>query len=69
MRLAERVLTVGEAAALLRVGVRTYYAAAARGEVPVVRIGRRLIVPGAALQKLLAGEQIPAASRNGGRSG
>lgn len=48
------VYTVPEAARLLRVGVRTYYAAAARGEVPAVRIGRRLVVPGAALLRRLA---------------
>lgn len=51
--LAERVLTVPEAAALLRIGVRTYYAAAARGEVPSRRIGRRLVVPGAAIERFL----------------
>jgi excisionase family DNA binding protein len=52
-----RVLTVPEAAALLRVSERTYYAAAARGEVPAIRIGRRLVVPGAALERLLSGER------------
>jgi excisionase family DNA binding protein len=51
--LAERVPTVPEAAELLRVSARTLYAAAARGEVPAVRIGRRLVVPGAALARLL----------------
>lgn len=49
------VLTVPEAAKALRVSPRTYYAAAARGEVPAVRIGRRLVVPGAALERLLEG--------------
>jgi excisionase family DNA binding protein len=53
--LSERVLTVPEAARLLRVGVRTYYAAAARGDVPAVRIGRRIVVPGALLERFLAG--------------
>jgi excisionase family DNA binding protein len=53
--LADRVLTVREAAALLHVSPGTYYAAAKRGEVPVVAIGRRLVVPGAALARLLAG--------------
>jgi excisionase family DNA binding protein len=51
--LSERVLTVPEAAALLGVSASTYYQAAARGEVPTVRIGRRLVVPGAALARLL----------------
>ena len=56
MDLAERVLTVPEAARLLRVGERTYYAAAARGELPAIHIGRRIVVPGAALARLLLGE-------------
>jgi excisionase family DNA binding protein len=51
--LAERVLTVREAARLLGVAERTYYSAAARGEVPARRIGRRLVVPGAALARFL----------------
>ncbi len=55
MNLAERVLTVPEAARLLRIGSRTYYAAAHRGELPALFIGRRLVVPGAALARLLEG--------------
>jgi excisionase family DNA binding protein len=31
------------------------YAAAARGEIPTIRIGRRILVPCAALDRLLAG--------------
>jgi len=54
--LADRVLTVPEAARLVRVSARSYYQAAARGEVPAVRIGRRIVVPGAALERLLRGE-------------
>lgn len=55
--LEARVLTVPEAAAVLRISAGTYYQAAARGEVPAVRIGRRLVVPGAALGRLLQGER------------
>jgi excisionase family DNA binding protein len=55
VNLAERVLTVPEAAKVCRVGERTYRAAAARGEVPAVRIGRRIVVPGAALARFLEG--------------
>jgi excisionase family DNA binding protein len=47
------VLTVPEAAQLLRVGERSVYAAVHRGELPAVRIGRRIVLPGAALQRLL----------------
>jgi excisionase family DNA binding protein len=59
MTLEERVLRVDEAARLLGVAASTYYQAAARGEVPAIRIGRRLVVPGAALARLLenGGEQ------------
>jgi excisionase family DNA binding protein len=61
VKLDERVLTVREAAELLRVSKGSYYAAAARGELPAVRIGRRLVVPGAALQRLLEGGERPEA--------
>jgi excisionase family DNA binding protein len=37
-------LTVTEAAALARVGLRQMYEAVHRGEVPVVRLGRRILV-------------------------
>jgi excisionase family DNA binding protein len=47
-------LTVTEAAVLLGVGRNTCYAAIARGELPAVRLGRRLLVPRIALEKLLA---------------
>jgi len=47
------VLTVAEAARRLRVGRNSAYEAARRGELPVVRIGRRLLVPRLALERLL----------------
>ena len=50
------VYTVPEAARLMRVSPRTYYQAAARGEVPAIRVGRRLLVPEAALSRFLEGE-------------
>lgn len=46
-------LTVVEAAALLGVGRDSLYAAIDRGEVPSLRIGRRLVVPTAALRRLV----------------
>ncbi len=45
-----------DAARLLGVGRNTIYKAAATGEVPVVRIGKRLLVPKAALLRLLNGK-------------
>jgi excisionase family DNA binding protein len=53
------VLTVREAAELLGVSASTYYAAAARHEVPAIKVGRRLVVPGAALARLLMRGRSP----------
>jgi excisionase family DNA binding protein len=65
VNLEEQVLTVAEAAKLLRVSPRTYYAAAAKGEVPCTRIGRRIVVSGSALAKLLGhpSENFPLENR------
>lgn len=61
--LEERVLRVDEAARLLGVAVSTAYAACRRGELPARRIGRRWVVPGAALRRWLEG--APAAGEPG----
>jgi excisionase family DNA binding protein len=53
-----KVYTVPEAAQIARVSARTYYAAAARDEVPAVRVGRRLVVSGAALKRFLEGDEV-----------
>jgi excisionase family DNA binding protein len=50
------VLTVPEAGKLLGLSKNPAYSAAARGEIPTIRIGRKLVVPKAALARLLAGE-------------
>jgi excisionase family DNA binding protein len=52
--LEERVLTVEECAELLRISTRSAYAAIHRGEIPALTIGRRIVVPGASLRRLLA---------------
>jgi excisionase family DNA binding protein len=49
------VLTVEEVAEILRIGRSTAYDAINRGEIPSVRVGRRLLVPRHALDKLLSG--------------
>ena len=54
-RLRDRVLNVRETAELLRTSERSVRGAIARGEIPAVRIGRVIRVPGAALQRLLDG--------------
>jgi excisionase family DNA binding protein len=47
------VLTVSEAARLLRVGRNHLYECVRRGEIPVLRLGRRILVPRSALQRML----------------
>ena len=54
-----QTLTVEEAAALLGIGRNSAYQAIARGEIPVLRVGRRLLVPRAALERRLADDQAP----------
>ena len=50
-------LTVAETAKCLGIGRNSAYEAIAKGEIPVVKIGKRLLVPKAALEKLLAAGQ------------
>jgi len=47
------VLTVEEAAEVLKISRPSAYQAVQRGEIPIIRIGRRILVPVAALEKLL----------------
>ncbi len=48
--------TVDQAAALLCISRNSAYKAVRRGEIPTIKIGRRLLVPRAALERMLAGE-------------
>jgi excisionase family DNA binding protein len=48
-------LNLPEAAKQLGISRGAAYAAAGRGEIPTVRIGKRLLVPRAALERLLGG--------------
>jgi excisionase family DNA binding protein len=50
-----RVVTVNEAAVMLRISRGAAYEAAKRKEIPTIRIGRRLLVPLAALERMLDG--------------
>ena len=47
-------ISVTAAAKVLGVGRNAAYAAAARGDIPVIRIGKRMRVPIPALEKMLA---------------
>jgi excisionase family DNA binding protein len=49
-------LTVAEAAALAGVAKCTLYESIRRGEVPSIRIGRRLLIPRRALERMLSGD-------------
>jgi excisionase family DNA binding protein len=48
-----RVVTVGEAAAILQISRGAAYQAVKTKELPSIRIGRRLLVPIVALERLL----------------
>jgi excisionase family DNA binding protein len=50
-----RVVTLDEAAVILRISRGSAYEAARRKEIPTIRIGRRLLVPVAALERMLTG--------------
>jgi excisionase family DNA binding protein len=55
--------TVTEAAALLGIGRSAAYEAARSGQLPTIRIGKRVLVPVAALERLLAGNELQPHSR------
>ena len=55
-----RTYTVEEAGTLLGVCRNTAYALAKSGELPTIRLGRRLLVPKAALDALLSGNTTAA---------
>ena len=48
-----QTLRIGEAAKVLGISRNTAYDAAKSGQLPTVKIGRRLLVPRAALQHML----------------
>jgi excisionase family DNA binding protein len=48
--------TVEQAARVIGLGRASAYAAVRRGDIPSIRIGRRVVVPRAALERMLAGQ-------------
>lgn len=52
-------ITVEQAGKLLGLSRSSAYRAAARGEIPTIRIGRRLLVPTAKLLAMLGVEELP----------
>ena len=61
-------ITITEAAALLGIGRNQAYQAAARGELPVLRLGRRLLVPTAPLRRMLGVVAVEAGVGTAGAS-
>ena len=58
-------LSVVEAASIMGVSKNVAYEAARRGEIPSIRLGGRILVPRAALERLLeTGSHAKPASRN-----
>jgi excisionase family DNA binding protein len=51
-----RTMSVEEAAVALGIGRTTAYMAIRRGELPCLRIGRRVVVPRDAIERLLTGD-------------
>lgn len=47
------IMTVEEAARFLRISRPSAYQAVKKGDIPIIRIGRRILVPVAALEKML----------------
>jgi excisionase family DNA binding protein len=47
-------MSVTEAGARLGIGKNAAYAAAGRGEIPVIRLGKRMLVPISAFEQMLA---------------
>jgi excisionase family DNA binding protein len=52
-----KTLTITEAAKILGIGRNQAYEAARRGEIPTIKIGKRILVPISALEKKLQGTE------------
>ena len=52
--MTKQTLTVPEAAKVLGIGRSAAYEAARIGQIPTIRIGKRILVPVVAMEKMLA---------------
>lgn len=52
----KQTYTVPEAATALGIGRSAAYEAARTGQIPTIRIGKRILVPVAALERMLSGD-------------
>ena len=59
--LERKTITVEEAAKILGVSRGSAYVAVREGEIPSVRIGGRIVIPRAALERMLGEEEKPRA--------
>ena len=59
----KRTYSIPEVAKVLGIGRTAAYEAARTGEIPTIRIGKRILVPVAALERLLAGNELQVHSR------
>ncbi|WP_409568315.1 helix-turn-helix domain-containing protein [Methylobacterium sp. E-041] len=60
---ARKTISVEEAGRQLGISRNTAYEAAGRGEIPTIRIGRRMLVPVIAFERLL---EVPRTPQPGG---
>jgi excisionase family DNA binding protein len=63
MEQQEWTITIPEAAERLGIHRDSAYTAAARGQIPTIRIGKRLLVPTAAFERMLGIEPGKSAAR------
>lgn len=56
-RTTRQTISIPEAAKTLGIGRNQGYEAARRGELPTIKIGKRLLVPLAALDRMLQGNR------------
>ena len=56
LEIKPKAISVQEAGRLLGISKNSAYTAAQDGVIPTIRIGRRLVVPMAALDKMLSGD-------------
>lgn len=66
---AKQTISVREAAHILGLGNRSIYNAVSRGEIPSIRVGRRLLIPKKAIERLLEpGPRVPPPSPTDGQT-
>ena len=58
----ESVLSVNECAKMLKISRSSVYQGCLTGEIPHIKIGRRILIPKRALEKMLEGDGKPNAS-------